>query len=146
MSQAGTQDKAQNTIATKPKRPRLSNAEPPMDVMYYNQILDTLRHQQDLGLAYYGNFVYEPMSVPIESYSQWQSPIYPLALRSDSSNLVKRTKPGIQNVGGQRLGTLASGSSSMYNPALASQSVLTNQNSRNDDFPAARKASAFKLL
>eukprot|EP00850_Spirogloea_muscicola_P002270 SM000008S22359 [mRNA] locus=s8:1229083:1230696:- [translate_table: standard] len=39
-----------------------------LDVLYYNQLLDILRHQQEAGIAYYGDMVYQYKPVPPELY------------------------------------------------------------------------------
>eukprot|EP00850_Spirogloea_muscicola_P001634 SM000006S19399 [mRNA] locus=s6:572382:574000:+ [translate_table: standard] len=44
-----------------------------LDVLYYNQLLDILRHQQEAGIAYYGDMVYQYKPVPPEAYpASWK--------------------------------------------------------------------------
>lgn len=47
-----------------------------LDPLYYNQLLDELRQQQDAGSAYFGNFVYEPRGVPASLLLPSGTPIF----------------------------------------------------------------------
>jgi hypothetical protein len=47
-----------------------------IDPLYYNQLLDEMRQQQDAGSAYFGNFVYEPRGVPASLLLPSGTPIF----------------------------------------------------------------------
>ena len=61
----------------KAKKARLGLVAEALDPLYYNQVLDVLRRQQDLGLAFYGSFVYEPKAVAPEAYTHWYAALRP---------------------------------------------------------------------